>query len=149
MYIKSAVISAIGFAAGVGVSAGTFAFLLVIRVLPRMIQKSGLEHKIIYMENVVIHGILFGTILSLYTWKKKWFFRILGRGVLVLFGTSAGIFVGCIAVALAEILDTFPIFFRRIKLKSVYVQPLIFAMALGKMAGSLFFFLAQYDTMIP
>ena len=146
MFLKSCYISLVGIGAGIGVAAGTFAFLLVIRVIPRMIQKAKLEHKIIYIENIVIRGILFGTILSLFSWKKKWLFRLLGQTLLTIFGISAGIFVGCLAVALAEILDTFPIFFRRIKLSENDGTPLIFFMALGKMLGSLFFFLSGYGT---
>ena len=139
----------VGFASGIGVAAGTFAFLLVIRVIPRMVQKARLEHKIIYIENIVVRGILFGTVLSLFSWKKKWLFTLLGRGLLTVYGFSAGIFVGCIAVALAEILDTFPIFFRRLHLKDEVSELLLFMMALGKMAGSLFFFLMGYDTIVP
>ncbi|MBP3677136.1 MAG: stage V sporulation protein AB, partial [Agathobacter sp.] len=93
--------------------------------------------------------VMFGTILSLFSWKKKWLFELLGKTLLTIFGMSAGIFVGCLAVALAEILDTFPIFFRRIHLKDEFGEVLLFVMALGKMLGSLFFFLTGYDTITP
>ena len=134
----------IGLCSGLGVAAGTFAFFLVIRVLPRMIQKAKLNHKVIFIENVVIRGILFGTVLSLFTWRKKWLFALFGKTLLSIYGLSAGIFAGCIAVALAEILDTFPIFFRRLKLQEHLAEGLLFVMALGKMVGSLFYFLAGY-----
>lgn len=149
MFLKRFLLFGAGLCGGVGVAAGTFAFLLVIRIIPRMIQKAKLEHKAIYIENIVFRGVLFGTILSLFTWKKKWLFELLGKTLLTIFGMSAGIFVGCLAVALAEILDTFPIFFRRIGLKEEYGEPLLFVMALGKMAGSLFFFLTGYGTINP
>lgn len=149
MFLKSVFMIFVGLCSGIGVAAGTFAFLLVIRVIPRMIQKAKLEHKVIYIENIVIRGIMFGTLLSLFSWKKKWLFTILGKTLLTIFGMSAGIFVGCLAVALAEILDTFPIFFRRIHLKDEAGEPLLFMMALGKMIGSLFYFFMGYDTIIP
>ena len=139
----------VGLASGIGVAAGTFAFLIVIRVIPRMVQKAMLEHKVIYIENIVFLGIMFGTVLSLFSWKKKWLFTILGKTLLTIFGMSAGIFVGCLAVALAEILDTFPIFFRRIHLKEELGEGLLIVMAIGKMAGSLFFFLTGYGTINP
>ena len=138
-----------GFGGGIGVAAGTFAFLLVIRVIPRMIQKAKLEHKVIYVENIVFRGIMFGTVLSLFSWRKKWIFDLLGRTVLTIFGISSGMFVGCLAVALAEILDTFPIFFRRLDLKEHYGELFLFVMAIGKMVGSLFYFLTGYDTIVP
>lgn len=149
MFLKSVFMILVGICSGIGVAAGTFAFLLVIRVIPRMVQKAKLEHKVIYIENIVFRGILFGTVLSLFSWKKKWLFTLLGRSILTIFGFSAGIFVGCLAVALAEILDTFPIFFRRIQLKEEFGEVLLFVMAMGKMIGSLFYFLTGYDTIIP
>ena len=133
-----------GFCSGIGVAAGTFAFLLVIRVLPRIIQKANLAHKIIYIENRVVAGVLFGTVLSLLSWKKKLLFELLGDSLLAIYGLSAGIFAGCISVALAEILDTFPIFFRRIKMHEQLCEKLLFVMAIGKMVGSLFYFFAGY-----
>ena len=144
MYLDSFLFILAGLSAGVGVAAGTFAFFLVIRVIPRMIQKANIEKYTVYIENKVIQGILFGTILSLFTWKKRLLFRILGKTLLTIYGLSAGIFAGCIAVALAEILDTFPIFLRRLKMKEEDCEPLIFVMAIGKMIGSLFYFLFGY-----
>ena len=149
MFLKSIFMIFVGLASGIGVAAGTFAFLIVIRVIPRMVQKARLEHKVIYIENIVFRGIMFGTVLSLFSWKKKWLFTILGKTLLTIFGMSAGIFVGCLAVTLAEILDTFPIFFRRIHLKEEFGEVLLFVMALGKMIGSLFFFFTGYGTITP
>lgn len=146
MLLKSLYMIIAGFSAGIGVAAGTFAFLLVIRVIPRMLQKAKLEHRVITIENMIVKGVLFGTILSLFAWKKRWLFRILGKTLLTFFGISAGIFTGCIAVALAEILDTFPIFFRRIKLNPKYCEGLLLVMALGKMIGSFFYFMMGYGT---
>ena len=144
MYLDSLILFIIGVGAGLGVAAGTFAFFLVIRVIPRMIQKGKLEDKIIFIENTVILGTLFGTILSIFTWKKRLLFRLLGDTLLAVYGLSAGIFAGCIAVALAEILDIFPIFFRRLKLKESDNEMFLWVMAVGKMLGSLFYFLTGY-----
>lgn len=149
MFLKSLFLIFVGLCSGTGIAAGTFAFLFVIRVIPRIVQKAKVEHKIIYIENIVFRGVLFGTLLSLFSWKKKWLFAILGRSILTIAGVSAGIFVGCIAVALAEILDTFPIFFRRIHMKEEMGTVMILVMALGKMIGSLFFFLTGYGTIVP
>ena len=149
MFLKSLFLILVGLCSGTGIAAGTFAFLLVIRVIPRMVQKAKLDHKVIYIENTVFRGLVFGTILSLFSWKKKLLFTILGRSILTIYGLSAGIFVGCLAVALAEILDTFPIFFRRLHIKEGFLSMMIFVMAMGKMIGSLFFFLTGYGTIVP
>lgn len=149
MFLKSMFLIVVGLCSGTGVAAGTFAFLLVIRVIPRMVQKAKLEDKIVYIENIVFRGLVFGTLLSLFSWKKKIIFTILGRSILTIYGLSAGMFVGCLAVALAEILDTFPIFFRRLHIKEGFSSMMIFVMAMGKMIGSLFFFLTGYGTIVP
>jgi stage V sporulation protein AB len=149
MLLKSLFMILVGLSSGLGVAAGTFAFLFVIRIIPRMIQKARLEHKIIFIENTIFRGVMFGTALSLFSWKKKWLFELFGKTLLTIFGMSAGIFVGCLAVALAEILDTFPIFFRRLNLKDEFGEVLLFVMAIGKLIGSLFFFFSGYDIIVP
>ncbi len=148
MWIRSVYMSLIGTCSGFGVAAGTFAFFLVMRVIPRMVQKAKLNNKIMSIENMVIRGLLFGTILSLFTWKKKWLYWLFGRLLLVLFGLGSGIFAGCIAVALAEILDIFPIFLRRSRLNPKYMGVLLLVMAIGKTLGSLFYFYMGYGVNI-
>ena len=149
MLLKSIILLFVGLCSGLGVAAGTFAFFVVTRVLPRMIQKAKLEHKVIFIENILIRGVMFGTVLSFFLWRKKWLYVIFGKTLLTFYGLSAGIFSGCIAVALAEILDTFPIFFRRLKIKEHLAEGLLFVMALGKMAGSLFYFFSGYGILGP
>ena len=144
MYLRRLIGVLIWLCAGLGVAAGTFAFFLVIRILPRMIQKTKLSDKVISVENTVVRGIMFGTILSFGEWKGGWMEWIFGSTLLSIYGVCAGIFSGGIAVALAEILDVFPIFFRRLGLNEDRAEPLLFVMALGKIAGSLFYFLTGY-----
>ena len=106
MLTRHILMAFVSFACGVAVSAGTFAFILVIGVVPRMIRKMNLADKVIY-------------------------------------GFVAGMFVGCIAVALAEILNTFPILFRRLYINRGLSFVMI-AMALGKTIGSLYYFFFGY-----
>ena len=63
----------------------------------------------------------------------------LGITAVIAFGLSAGIFTGCLSVALAEILNTFPIMFRRLGIKEG-LSWILFFMALGKAAGALYFY---------
>jgi stage V sporulation protein AB len=62
-----------------------------------------------------------------------------GNLLLILFGLFSGIFVGCLALAIAEMLDTIPIFSRRIGFRHG-LGFAILAVALGKLAGSLVYF---------
>ena len=59
MYLKSFVSILVGFCGGIGVAAGTFAFMVIIRIIPRLVKKANLEHKVIYIENIVVRGVLF------------------------------------------------------------------------------------------
>jgi stage V sporulation protein AB len=51
-----------------------------------------------------------------------------------------GIFVGCLAIALSEVLDGIPIFARRVKLKKG-VSIAVIAVAIGKLVGSFIYFI--------
>ena len=62
---------------------------------------------------------------------------------MVFFGGYAGIFVGCLALAIAEMLDSIPIFTRRIGFRHGLGIVVLF-MALGKMAGSFIYFMKNF-----
>ena len=131
MWIKHLFLGFIGLASGVGVAAGTFAFIIVIGVVPRMIAKCNRAESTILFENMIVLGGIFGTIMSVFT--------DIGHWLLYVYGFCAGIFVGFIAVALAEILNTFPIIFRRFQIKEGLSWIMLF-MAFGKCAGAFWYF---------
>ena len=135
MWIKHLFLGFIGLASGVGVAAGTFAFIIVIGVVPRMIAKCNRAENTILFENMIVLGGIFGTIMSVFTDISL----PVGHWLLSVYGFCAGIFVGCIAVALAEILNTFPIIFRRFQIKEGLSWIMLF-MALGKCAGAFWYF---------
>jgi len=58
------------------------------------------------------------------------------------FGVFAGIFVGCLALAIAEMLNTIPVFARRIGFRHG-LGVAILSVALGKLCGSLIYFTQQ------
>ncbi len=142
MWSKQLFLAFIGLMAGTATAAGTFAFVMIIGVVPRMLAKWKRAEDFWYFENAIIAGGTIGSVLSLFPSIPV----PLGIPLLIGFGISAGIFVGGIAVALAEILDTFPIVFRRFHIKKGLVWVMI-AMALGKLVGSLYFFWADLSTM--
>lgn len=63
-----------------------------------------------------------------------------GQLILMIVGLSCGIFVGCLVMSLAETLKALPVLSRRLRL-AVGLQYLILAIAAGKCAGSLYYFL--------
>lgn len=139
MWVRHILLAAMSFACGTAVSAGTFAFLLVIGVVPRILGKTSEAKRIFLAENLIILGVLTGAVFSVFEWEATFPVPWVSHLVFGLFGISAGIFVGCIAVALAEILNTFPITFRRMHIKRGLSWALC-AMAAGKLAGSFYYF---------
>ena len=134
MWIKQLFLGFIGLASGSAVSAGVFSFIISVGIVPRIIGKSRTASDIMVYENMVLLGGTFGNVLSLFS---PGMFG--GIWVIIVFGLSAGIFTGCLAVALAEILNTFPIMFRRFGVKEGLPWIMVF-MALGKMAGAIYFY---------
>ncbi len=131
--------SVIALLAGAGVSAGVFAFVLVIGIVPRILEYSRREN-IILVENVMICGVVAGNISSVAAGQLV---LPAGEIIIAVYGLCVGIFVGCIAVALAEILHTFPIIFKRMKLRAG-LGIIVISMALGKLAGALYYFITGY-----
>ena len=139
----------VAFLAGVGVSAGTFAFILVIGVVPRIMGRMEIKD-VILIENVIVFGVVLGNISSTFeviVYNSNFqYMDVLGHAVMILYGISTGVFVGCISVALAEILHTFPILFRRFNLNKG-LKLVIFSMAIGKVVGCIYYFLLGYAIM--
>lgn len=130
--IRYCLLAIIGFAGGLVVAAGVFAFITLLGVLNRLASKTNTAKYILLYENMVILGGILGNTWFIYQWDIP--FGIIG---LILFGLFSGIFVGCQAMALAEVLDVIPIFAKRIKIK--YGMPYIVAsIAIGKAVGAFF-----------
>ena len=125
---------------GTATSAGTFALLVTLGIIPRMAGRTRTGKWIPRYEDMICLGGTVGCVISLLPWVRPSY----AAWTPAVFGLCAGIFVGCQAVALAEILNVFPIMFRRIKLKTG-LSYIMIAMALGKMAGALFYFYYGYQ----
>lgn len=134
-FIKLLILILIGLGSGIVISGGIFAFIAMLGVVPRMAQKTKTEKHISFYEDCILYGGIFGGVNIIGTIKIP-----LGSLTLVMIGLLTGIFVGCVAVSLAEVLDVVPILTRRISLKKGLVY-LMLAVALGKMAGALLYFL--------
>ena len=137
MWIRILFMCFCGLVAGGAIAAGTFAFVMIIGVVPRLIGKCHRAAGTMCFENAIISGAAIGCVWSVFPKVQIPF----GWLMLLVFGLSAGIFVGCIALALAEILDTFPILFRRMHIKRGLFW-VVLSIALGKMCGSFYFFLS-------
>ncbi len=153
--------SIIGFSGGILVSGGVFTVLLAVGLVPRFAGKTHTGSRILFYEEAVVFGTLFGNLLSAWEYPVSpgsWIVenRLLGMetagiwqgigiGILLVSGLFAGIFVGCLAMAITEMLDTIPIFSRRIRFRKGLGTVLIVT-AVGKLAGSLYYFLGGFGS---
>lgn len=132
----------IGISSGIMVSAGVFTVLFVVGLVPRFAGRTDTARCELFYEECLIFGALLADVVSVFPIKGSLGGcpNILLTVLLIVIGVFAGIFVGCLSIALAEVLDGIPIFARRIKLK-MGVSIAVLAIALGKIAGSLFYFI--------
>jgi len=138
MWTERMILCFMGLVSGAATAAGTFAFIIIIGVVPRLIGKCHRAAGTMIFENAIMLGASIGCVWSVFPQMVI----PIGSIGLVMYGLSAGIFVGCLAIALAEILDTFPILFRRFRIKQGLFW-IILCLAIGKMCGSFYFFLTQ------
>ncbi|MFP4698043.1 MAG: stage V sporulation protein AB [Eubacteriales bacterium] len=135
MWINYIILAFIGISAGIIVSAGLFAFISVIGIIPRLMQKTNTQDFVNVYEDAATLGGLFGAVCIMFEVRIP--IGVVGSSI---FGIFAGIFVGSLAVSLAEVLNVIPILTRRLRL-NVGMAYFIVALALGKMVGSLIYFI--------
>lgn len=135
-------LAVVGLSAGLLISFGMFTVLFVLGMIPRFAGKTRTVNKLILYEESVIWGCIIGGIYSVF---YKWIdiARVLGKtGSLITLsfcGVFAGVFVGCLALAIGEMLNTIPIFSRRIGFRHG-LGFAVTSMAFGKFVGSLYYF---------
>ena len=128
------ILAIIGFSSGLIVAGGIFAFIAIIGIVPRLAQRTKTVPFIPLYEDAIIIGGIFGA-TTLYID----YYLPIGRPIVAFLGLCSGIFIGCLAVSLAEVLDVIPVFTRRTRITQG-LPVLITAIALGKMIGSLLYF---------
>lgn len=127
----------VGLASGMVVSAGVFAFIAAIGIVPRMAWRTQTQKYIHVYEDTILLGGLFGTLTMFVD------FTLPNPPLLIgLLFLANGIFVGILAVSLAEVLNVMPILVRRGRMTKG-LSWLLLAFALGKTFGSLLYFLVE------
>jgi stage V sporulation protein AB len=135
MFLKTLFLIFAGLSAGGMIAAGVFAFLAMIGVFPRLIGVCGVGKHILLCETAIILGGICGNLMDLFHLKIP----AGGFPLLLSFGLFSGIFVGCLAMSLAETLKALPIFCRRTGF-AVGIQYVILGVAAGKLTGALLYF---------
>jgi len=128
-----------GMCSGVLVASGVFTVLLAVGLTPRFAGKTKTADKILCYENSIILGTVVGTLCSISQTYQKFCLGVWGEICLFIIGIFIGMFVGCLALAIAEMLDSIPIFSRRIGFRHG-LGIAVTCTAIGKFLGSLLYF---------
>lgn len=152
MLLKTLFLGILGLSYGLLVSAGVFTILVSVGLVPRFAGKTHTSKKILLYEELVILGTIFGGIVSVFEpflmvgrWVQETgivtpqIWNGIGNVILWVYGIFAGMFVGCLALAIAEMLDSIPIFTRRIGFRHG-IGIVILCVAIGKVIGALSYF---------
>lgn len=132
MWIRQILIVIIGLSSGFVIAGGIYSFITMVGVLTRLATRTKTANRILLYEDMVTIGAAVG----------NWFYMMPfsipgGMPILIAYGLFGGIFTGCLAIALAEVLNVIPTFARRICLKKG-LSLLLVVMGLAKLLGTLF-----------
>lgn len=134
MWVSQILLATIGLSSGILVAGGLFGFIVSLGVVSDFADRTHTGKHILLYESIVALGGIFGNLFYLYEISMPQFSFVVG-----IFGLFSGIFVGAWAMALAETLNVFPIFVRRIKLVRI-IPYIILSIAIGRGIGSLIYF---------
>lgn len=153
--MKTLFLILIGASYGMLSSAGVFTVLVAVGLVPRFAGKTHTSKRVVLYEEMVIFGTLTGCVLSIFSrycrfgawWQARFPEKMAlwnGIGVFsqAVYGLFAGMFIGCLALAIAEMLDSIPILTRRISFRHG-IGLVVLSMAVGKLCGSLIYFFTE------
>ena len=130
--IGKIILAITGIGAGFIISAGVFALITSAGIITRFADKTHTAK--LYATIVIAGGILWNIF-----WIMESHFKFTGQPAKIfqgIMGLCQGIFVGCLAVALAEALNGTAIFARRAKLQ-MGLSFIVLSVAVGKVLASL------------
>ena len=134
----------VGFSSGFLVAGGVVALMIGLGVITRFIGITHTARHAELYEDAILAGTIAGTVLTVFDVKPHVFVPgIAGAAVLILFGLFMGMFVGGWIMALAEVVNVFPVFCRRMGIVKG-MSWLVIALALGKTAGCLMHFYLRW-----
>ena len=134
MLVKQIIMALIGLSAGSIVAGGLFGFVVSLGIVSDFADRTGTADRIGLYEDAVAVGGILGNLVLLYDIPLTAISPLMG-----VFGIFSGVFVGCWALALAEVLNVFPIFLRRINVTKG-IGFVILGIAIGKVLGALVYF---------
>lgn len=135
MWVNQVILIIIGLSSGIVIASGFFSFIIGLGIVSKFADQTKTADWVHRYEDAIVLGGATGSILYIYQ------IAIPSAYILMpLIGVSAGIFVGCWAMSIAEVINIFPVFIRRVKLAK-YVKGIVAAIALAKGVGMWIMFL--------
>ena len=137
----------LGLGFGLFTAGAVFTTVIVVGLVPRFAGRFHTARKVYWYEEWVIAGSLAGWGYGVFhqnweivAWEERSvLLQALSVAAVMIWALFTGMFVGCLAVAIEEMLGGIPIFARRIHLRKG-LGILILAIACGKTCGSIFYF---------
>ncbi len=122
------------------VAGGVAALLSSVGIITRLAARTKTGKSVVHYENCIIAGCIIGNAIDVFKPEMNLVNIPVVWGIIIsLIGIFMGMFVGCLAMSLAEALDATSIFFRRLGIKK-YLWMIVLAVAIGKFVGNLFYF---------
>lgn len=151
---RTLILSFSGISFGLLTAAGVFTVLTAVGLIPRFIGETHSAKEVWLYEDMVIWGTILGGLFCVFCNKWQmgaWLsdrmsataIRMLTDIGMILLGGFGGMFVGCLALSIAEMLDSIPIFTRRISFRHG-LGCMVLSIALGKVCGSLLYFFYEF-----
>lgn len=134
MWASQIVMAVIGLSSGALIAGGLYGFVVSLGVISDFADRTKTADKVTLYEDTVALGAVLGNAFYLYQISIPNVSWLLG-----IFGLFSGVFVGCWAMAIAEVLNVFPIFARRIKIAKG-IPYIILSIAIGKGIASIIYF---------
>ena len=147
-WAQQILLAAVGLSAGVAAAGGLFAFIVELGGVADFADRTHTGDRLLFYETSVALGGILGNLFYVFGLGSPSVMQRLSEGavssagswILGIFGIFSGIFVGCWSMALAEILNVFPVFMRRARIVR-YIAAFTISVAVGKGLGAgLFFF---------
>ncbi len=123
----------ISFSVGTVISGAIYGFIVAIGIIPRLIYKTNTRKYLLFYETLIITAAILSGFYVVYQFQI-----MVGTSGLMFIYFTIGIFVGSLAVCVAEVLSVLPIFVRRVKLYK-HITTIMLSIAIGKGLGGFIF----------
>ena len=126
---KTVILIGLGIIFGIVISAGLFAFITLVGVVTRLAIRTSTANRILLYEDIIVVGAAIGNYITIFRPELP-----IGPWFSLVTGFFFGMHVGCLAMAIEECVQVFPIIIHRMRIV-IGVPALILVFAISKAVG--------------